>query len=325
MRDPKFEQMKENCKTKKCGTRAKYRSGCKCVPCRAANSRYNSERERLRNEEGDTRDIVSAHAARQHILQLGKKGVGYKQVAAAAGVATSIVFAIRRGKRERIRQNTERSILAVDTSVRGDAALVPAGPTWKILNELLENGFTKTQLGAWLGSKAKIPTLQVRTDFVMAKTAMKVERLRNLLEAGKLRRERSALPHESVSELRQIRGDARSMSTQTHRGVYRTHLREGSPHYEQWRRVLGSDTDIPLVSPLEARADLGLEHTERNVGVYLVDLKRLSPEQFSRLVLEIASKFRVDPSVVEKDLREEVSFPIRSADIFVTLDARAFL
>jgi hypothetical protein len=184
----KFDVMRSNCKAKPCGTRAKYISGCKCLKCRAANSNYSVQRDRLRREEGDTRNIVPADAASQHVHQLSTKGVGYKQVAAASGVATSVVFKIRRGTRKQIRQSTERAILAVDESVRGDASLIPAGPTWAKLNDLIERGFTKNQLGAWLGSKAKVPSLQIRHDFITARTAMKVERLVANLEAGRLRR-----------------------------------------------------------------------------------------------------------------------------------------
>jgi hypothetical protein len=183
----KFEVMRRNCANKPCGMRAKYEAGCKCLRCRAAKSRYNSERERLRRE-GDTRDIVAAEAARRHLLELAEKGVGYKQVAAGAGVATSIVFQIRRGTRKRIRQSTERAILGIDESVRGGASLISAKSTWQKFNKLIGRGFTQKQLAVWLGSKAKIPSLQVNRRQIMARTAMKVDRLCALLQAGKLRR-----------------------------------------------------------------------------------------------------------------------------------------
>ena len=198
--------LRANCATNRHGTRSRYIAGCKCLLCRAANSRYSSERERLRKA-GDTRDIVPALAARAHILRLAKKGIGYKQVSAAASVAISIMAQIRNGKRLRIRQSTERAILAVDESARGDAALIPAGPTWRKLNDLIERGFTKTQLGAWLGSTAKVPSLQVNARRITARTAMKVERMCALLEAGKLRRSGSS-EVETVTQLRQIRSMA---------------------------------------------------------------------------------------------------------------------
>jgi hypothetical protein len=72
--------------TKPHGTRLKYMGGCKCMLCRAANSRYETERAVARKN-GDWNGIVDARAARRHILKLSKAGVGYKSVADAASVA----------------------------------------------------------------------------------------------------------------------------------------------------------------------------------------------------------------------------------------------
>lgn len=65
------------------GTRAAYKGGCKCLLCRAANSRYNTAREAARKH-GDTRDLVSAEPVVRHLRKLAARGVGYKSVAAAA-------------------------------------------------------------------------------------------------------------------------------------------------------------------------------------------------------------------------------------------------
>jgi len=72
------------------GTRLKYMGGCKCMLCRAANSRYEAERGVARKN-GDWNGIVDARAARRHILKLSKAGVGYKSVADAASVAHTVV------------------------------------------------------------------------------------------------------------------------------------------------------------------------------------------------------------------------------------------
>ena len=73
--------------TKPHGTRLKYMGGCKCMLCRAANSRFETERAVARKN-GDWNGIVDARAARRHILKLSKAGVGYKSVADAASVPT---------------------------------------------------------------------------------------------------------------------------------------------------------------------------------------------------------------------------------------------
>ncbi len=113
--------------TKPHGTRLKYMGGCKCMLCRAANSRYETERAVARKN-GDWNGIVDARAARRHILKLSKAGVGYKSVADAASVAHSVVAEIRAGRKLRIRQRTERSILAVTKTAYARGALIDADP-----------------------------------------------------------------------------------------------------------------------------------------------------------------------------------------------------
>jgi hypothetical protein len=96
-------------------------------------------------------------------------------------------------------------------------------------------------------------------------------------------------------------------------------LNERSPRYADWRRILGSD-DVPLESPHEGMAQLGGELDT----VYALDLKKLTPEQFSRLVDWIALQFQERPDHVRKDLTKE-GFPIRAADVHVAFSLRAFL
>ncbi|TAL08369.1 MAG: hypothetical protein EPO02_12870 [Nitrospirae bacterium] len=162
------------------------------MQCRAANSRYSCERDRARRQNGDCRAIVDAAKSRAHIIKLGNQGVGYKIVAEEAGIGHTIALEIRTGKRLRIRANTARAILAVNaaTVVRGDKSLIDAGPTWKLLKELLGRGYTRTQLAKWLGSTAKYPALQVRRDVVTYRTAFAVRQLYDKIEAGLMRRDR---------------------------------------------------------------------------------------------------------------------------------------
>lgn len=158
------------------GTRLRYLSGCKCVPCRAANSRYETERAAARKR-GEGGHIIGAGRARRHIRTLGRNGIGYKTVSDASGVASSIVFSILSGRRKRIRASTERRILSVDHFARADHSLVSANRTSRLIGSLLLEGYTKTFLARALGSKAKTPALQLKGDFVTAKNAAKVERL----------------------------------------------------------------------------------------------------------------------------------------------------
>lgn len=161
------------------GTRMRYLGRCRCVPCRAANSRYETERQAARKR-GEWAGVVPAAPARAHILKLSRLGVGYKSVAAAAGVAVSVMAKIRSGERVQVRATTLRRILAVDAGARADASTVPAGPTWRRIGQLLEEGYTKGRIARELG--ARYPSLQIgRRGRVLASTAVRVERLHRRL------------------------------------------------------------------------------------------------------------------------------------------------
>lgn len=163
------------------GTRGKYLGGCRCIPCRAANSRYSVERDRLVRA-GLGNPIVSADAARRHILGLAARGIGYKAVAAAADVPTSIVFGIRAGKRPNVRRQSEQRILAVTIEAVSDAAIVSAAPAWRMIRELLDEGFTKKELARRLGYQTG--ALQLGRDRMLARNASRVERFYRQMMRG---------------------------------------------------------------------------------------------------------------------------------------------
>lgn len=160
-----------------CGTRAKYVGAkCRCVPCRAAASRYESER-LAKRKAGEWNGLVPAEPVRVHLGRLSRQGVGYKSAADAAGVSRSTVGAILAGRRTQLRAQAAKRLLAVDREAVADHALVPAVRTWRLIEQLLKEGFTKTELARRLGSSARAPALQLRRDYVTAVNASKVERL----------------------------------------------------------------------------------------------------------------------------------------------------
>lgn len=159
-----------------CGTRLQYMAGCRCYQCRTANSAYERGRIAARKA-GDYNGIVSAKKARQHILKLRKQGVGRKAVYAASDVALSILRAISNGKKKQIRARTERKILAVTSACREDGALIPAAPTWRLVEQLRAEGFTKLRIARELGQKGS--GLQLGKKLITARNAARVERLFN--------------------------------------------------------------------------------------------------------------------------------------------------
>lgn len=164
---------------RKCGTRAKYvLEHCRCEPCRRANCEYQTARDRRKvypELYGPLHTTVPADEAREHIIALGRIGVGYKQVARALGVNPKTILEVRTGETQRIRRWRAEGILAVTACERADGALVDAGPTWELLNRLLAAGYTKAGLAMALG--AGTPALQVGRDRVTVRKARSVRDL----------------------------------------------------------------------------------------------------------------------------------------------------
>lgn len=170
------------------GTRVRYMAGCKCVPCRAANSRYETERARQRKL-GLANPIVSARRAREKLMQLRAAGIGHRRAASLSGVAATVCFKIVSGERVRIRKSTERGILAIQATVGAMApgGYIDAGPTWDLLQDLLGLGWSRTAIAAALGRQAANgrPSLQIGSTRVRKSTAGAVALLyRRVAEGG---------------------------------------------------------------------------------------------------------------------------------------------
>lgn len=164
------------------GTLARYVSGCRCFPCRLANSEWSKEHP----AHGCGR-TVATDEARAHILALAKLGMGYKSISEASGVNHNIVWRIRQGTHPRARRSTVQRILAVDLSCAKGGTRIDIRPSRKILMDLIARGYSKRQLALWLGYKhAALQILESST--ITAANAVRVQRMAALLNAGKLRR-----------------------------------------------------------------------------------------------------------------------------------------
>lgn len=156
------------------GDRLRYMAGCRCHDCRRANTDYEKTRAKARKA-GDWNGIVTAHRARAHLAHLSDQGVGRRAVGDACDVADSILVAIIKGDKTRIRARTERAILAVTVEAAADRALIPAGPTWALLDELISHGYSKSELARELGYKTR--ALQLNRHQVTVRNAHDVARL----------------------------------------------------------------------------------------------------------------------------------------------------
>lgn len=160
--------------TREHGDRLRYMAGCRCFQCRRANSSYEAAR-KVARAAGDWNGIVDAAAARAHMARLSKANVGRRAVGDVAGIADSVLTEINAGRKTRIRARTERAILAVTVAAAADHALIDAKPTWRLLDELLADGYTKVQVALTLGNKT--PALQIKRGQVTVRTAHEVQKL----------------------------------------------------------------------------------------------------------------------------------------------------
>lgn len=163
------------------GTRVKYKAGCRCLLCRAANANYESSRAQARAT-GDWNGLVPAGSARKHILALSKKGVGRRAIAAASDLSDKVISRIRSGEQQRIRRRTETRILAVSKEAVSDGTLLSARRTWRQIDNLLTEGFTKAELARRLGYAC--PSLKLGKHKVRARTAARVDRLYRSIMRG---------------------------------------------------------------------------------------------------------------------------------------------
>ncbi|MCY4638084.1 MAG: hypothetical protein OXG04_26930 [Acidobacteria bacterium] len=152
----RIEELKRRPTSQPHGTRARYMRGCRCVPCRAANSRYECRRQ-LERLKGRANGCTTTEQVRKHLLRLSRQGIGYKQVAKAARLSPGALQQVRLGLRKHMRAQSVARVLAIGAEARAPGALVPAGSTLRRIEWLLKEGFTRAALARMLGSKAKQP------------------------------------------------------------------------------------------------------------------------------------------------------------------------
>ncbi len=173
------------------GTRSRYVSGCRCAPCRQANSGYYRTQMRNRIFHG-ANPFVDAAPVLEHIRKLSRLGVGTRAVADAARITRSTIWRIRNGQRKHIRLHAAERVLAVDLSAASDGACIPAGPTWAKIRHLLHEGFTSVELARRLGYRSH--GLQLRPKRITAANAMRVQRLYESVMAGAVPHKRGPRP-----------------------------------------------------------------------------------------------------------------------------------
>ncbi len=155
--------------------------GCRCGACRDARRTAESHRNRMRAY-GRWQPYVDAGPAREHIRALARCGLGWKRVAAIAGVSTGAMSKLLYGgpgsrpPSRRIRPETAAAILAVRPSadLLGARAVIPAAGTHRRIQALVTAGWSQQKLAGRIGmTRANFGTMMLRGE-VTAATARAV-------------------------------------------------------------------------------------------------------------------------------------------------------
>lgn len=157
---------------------------CRCLDCREAHRVYAADYSR-RKAYGVTL-FVDPEPVRQHIELLRRAGIGWKRVAATAGVARSAVYDILRGESGKIRPETAKAILAVQPTL-ADGARIPAGQYQEALQTLVRRGWPKRELARWITGNPDCVALQNDGASIKVSTAKRIVALVNLIEADRVR------------------------------------------------------------------------------------------------------------------------------------------
>lgn len=188
-------------RTRSHGTRAAYvfgvapgtGRGCRCPACTEANRDYQRARDRAKRRPDERRDpaYVDADEVRDHLHWLARKGLGLRTVASQARVSRSSLAELKKGSRRRCSSAVADRILAVGLHRAAPGCLLDARATWRLLDELLAHGHTRSELARRLGSTARVPKLQLGRTRISAANARKVDELyRDLMADVLARRER---------------------------------------------------------------------------------------------------------------------------------------
>lgn len=162
------------------GTRHGYvRAGCRCTECRAWNAAAQQRYRDLVKSRGGAPNadpLVDGARARAHVGRLRVLGVGLRAIHESSDVAWSSVVALLH--RARIRQSTERRILALDAGAMANGHHVPSGPARAAMRGLVALGFRNTEVARLLGSEAKTkPRIELWRARCRLSTQRALERL----------------------------------------------------------------------------------------------------------------------------------------------------
>lgn len=184
------------------GSRTGYVKGCRCLPCTEANRTGQARRETVARRGGPSTDLIPAARACGHLRILQGQGASQKGLARAADLNVKTIVEIIDGTRSRIQPDTERIVLAITIgeakSAVAPGTVIPAGPTWELVDDLADRGWPKS----WIAREAGMGTsLQLSHDQVTAGKASRIADLYTQLDGVPVPPRRHHTPTPTLAEI----------------------------------------------------------------------------------------------------------------------------
>jgi hypothetical protein len=182
--------------------------GCRCADCRRANA--DAKREQDRRRAAGVQPYEDAGPARAWVLVLKEYGIGWKRVAALAGVSAGMVDKLLYGDppTRQVRPEAAAALLAVWPVLDNlaDTAIIDSAGTRLLLQALVAGGWPQRWLARRLGWRwASFSTVMARRDHVAAGTAKAVVALYRDLR-GQQPPQDTAAQQRAVSNARELAG-----------------------------------------------------------------------------------------------------------------------
>lgn len=186
------------------GTRTGYIKGCHCDDCSQANTDDASAREARIRDGTPASDWVDAARSRGHLLILLGRGATRNGLARATGLNPKTIDNIVDGVTARVIPQTQQTVLSCTLAAVNEAsadmpgARVAAGPTWELIDDLLERGWP----AAWIAREAGLGgALQLSRDSVTATNARRVRDLHERVGALRAPKRQRGVPTPTLAEL----------------------------------------------------------------------------------------------------------------------------
>lgn len=162
---------------------------CRCDDCVTSQTKRNYRRLQLKAYGRYDTGLVDADPVREHLIMLGEFGLGYKRVAAIAGLGITPVRNVIWGRQDpgprkgemqkRIKRETAEAILSVkpDLTLLAGGARIPARGTHRRLQALVARGWSQSKLADRLGMERGNFGRMMSCDHVTADVHRRAERL----------------------------------------------------------------------------------------------------------------------------------------------------